>query len=168
MSSSEKIVRLLNRIWIVEGELQPAAFVLNAGETYLSVNRPAVATYESDVDDFISKHPAFCVRSSQKMYYRASLSVGDVRNIGCLIGDERLQIEVDVEPRSMHYQSHAGIFTRVDGVTIKAEKSIAYPGSKYGVSSEPILMKLRFELLRLSNVELCPVKLDAELAGKEK
>ena len=155
ISSSEQVVRLLNRIWIVEGELQPAAFVLNAGETYLSVNRPAVASYESDVDDFISKHPAFCVRSSQKMYYRANLSVGDVRSIGCLIGDERLQVDVDVEPRSMHYQSHAGIFARVDGVTVKADKSIGYPGSKYGVSSEPILMKLRFELLRLSNVELC-------------
>ena len=155
ISSSEQVVRLLNRIWIVEGELQPAAFVLNAGETYLSVNRPAVASYESDVDDFISKHPVFSVRSSQKMYYRASLSVGDVRSIGCLIGDERLQVDVDVEPRSMHYQSHAGIFARVDGVTVKADKSIGYPGSKYGVSSEPILMKLRFELLRLSNVELC-------------
>ena len=158
VSSAEQVVRLLNRIWIVEGELQPAAFVLNAGETYLSVNRPAVASYESDVDDFISKHPAFCVHSSQKLYYRANLSVGDVRNIGCLIGDERLQIDVDVEPRSMYYQSHAGIFTRVDGVTVKADKSIAYPGSKYGVSSEPILMKLRFELLRLSNVELCPTR----------
>ena len=148
---------MLNLIWIVEGELQPAAFVLNAGETYLSVNRPAVASYDSDVDDFISKHPSFCVRSSQKIYYRANLSVGDVRNIGCLIGNERLQVDVDVEPRSMHYQSHAGIFTRVDGVTVKADKSIAYPGSKYGVSSEPILMKLRFELLRLSNVERCSV-----------
>ena len=149
---------MLNRIWIVEGGLQPAAFVLNAGETYLSVNRPAVASYDSDVDDFISKHPEFCVRSSQKMYYRANLSVGDVRNIGCMIGDERLQVDVDVEPRSMHYQSHAGIFTRVDGVTVKADKPIAYPSSKYGVSSEPILMKLRFELLRLSNVELCSVR----------
>lgn len=156
ISSAELVVRLLNRIWIVEGELQPAAFVLNAGETYLSVNRPAVASYESDVDDFISKHPAFCVRSSQKMYYRTSLSVGAVRHIGCLIGNERLEVDVDVEPRSMHYQSHAGIFTRVNGVTVKAEKSIFYTGSKYGVSSEPILMKLRFELLRLSNVELCP------------
>ena len=58
ISSAEQVVRLLNRIWIVEGELQPAAFVLNAGETYLSVNRPAIATYESDIDDFISKHPA--------------------------------------------------------------------------------------------------------------
>lgn len=154
ISSTEQVIRLLNRIWIVEGELQPAAFVLNAGETYLSVNRPAVASYDSDVDDFISKHPAFCVSSGQKMYYRANLSVGDVRNIGCLIGDERLQVDVNVEPRSMHYQSHAGIFTRVDGVTVKADKSISYPGSKYGVSSEPILMKLRFELLRLSNVEL--------------
>ena len=155
ISSVEQVVRLLNRIWIVEGELQPAAFVLNAGETYLSVNRPAIASYESDVEDFISKHPAFCVRSTQKMYYRANLSVGDVRNIGCLIGKERLQVDVDVEPRSMHYHSHAGIFTRVDGVTVKAEKSLVYPGSKYGVSSEPILMKLRFELLRLSNVEMC-------------
>ena len=158
ISSTEQVIRLLNRIWIVEGELQPAAFVLNAGETYLSVNRPAVASYDSDVDDFISKHSEFCVRSSQKMYYRANLSVGDVRNIGCMIGDERLQVDVDVEPRSMHYQSHAGIFTRVDGVTVKADKPIAYPGSKYGVSSEPILMKLRFELLRLSNVELCSVR----------
>ena len=157
VSSTEQVVRLLNRIWIVEGELQPAAFVLNAGETYLSVNRPAIATYESDVDDFVSKHPAFCVRSSKKMYYRANLSVGAVRQIGCIVGDDRIQIDVDVEPRSMHYQSHAGIFTRVNGVTVKSDKYIDYPGSKYGVSSEPILMKLRFELLRLSNVELCPM-----------
>lgn len=156
--SSEHVIRLLNRIWIVEGMLQPAAFALNAGETYLSVNRPAIVSYASDVTDFLSKHASYTIRGNLHSYYRAKLSVGAVRNIGCLIGDERLTVDVDVEPRALHYQSHAGIFTRVDGVNVKADKPIVLGSKKYGVSSEPVLMKLRFALLRLSHVELCTVE----------
>lgn len=156
--SSEHVIRLLNRIWVVDGVLQPAAFVLNAGEAYLSVNRPAIESYVSDVADFLSKHVAYTVRGNQHSYYCANLSVGDIRNIGCQIGDERLTVDVDVEPRASHYQSHAGIFTRVDGVNVKADKPVTLGTKKYGVSSEPILMKLRFALLRLSHVELCTVE----------
>ena len=155
IASSENVVRLLNRIWIVDGVLQPSAFVLNASETYISVNRPAISSYSEDVADFLSKHPAFYAAGLRDSYCRASLSVGQIRKIQCETENKSLIVDVDVEPRSSHYLSHAGIFTRIGGVIVRPGKEIWLQNSNYGVSSESILIKLRFFLLKMATVETC-------------
>ncbi len=60
--SCEDVVRLLSSNWIIKGELQHTAFMLNPGETYLSVNRPAIESFCKDVAAFLSKHSDYCVR----------------------------------------------------------------------------------------------------------
>ena len=52
---SEAIVRIIRQEWLVDGVLQQSAFTLKPQETYLSVNRPAVDTYDADVQSFVSK-----------------------------------------------------------------------------------------------------------------
>ena len=51
--SEEDVVRLVSSEWMVRGVLQPVAFTLNYGESYLSVNRPAVDTFKEDVSAFL-------------------------------------------------------------------------------------------------------------------
>lgn len=57
VGSHEKVARILSREWVVEGVLTNAAFTLRPKETYVSVNRPAIATYDSDVASFVIEHP---------------------------------------------------------------------------------------------------------------
>ena len=157
ISSEEDVARLLHQNWIVDGILQQSAYVLNEGETYISVNRPAIETYDSDVSDFIDRHPSFKSSPRSDTYRRAMLHVGDVRSIDIHLGDEHLSVSVDVEPRAMHTRSHAGIFTRVDGITIKPNRTHPTSDGEFGMSTDAILMKVRFHLLSLSIVETKPI-----------
>ena len=157
ISSEEDVVRLLHQNWIVDGILQLSAYVLNEGETYISVNRPAIETYDSDVSVFIDKHPSFKSSPHSDTYCRAVLHVGDIRNIDIHLGNEYLNVSVDVEPRAMHTKSHAGIFARVDGIMIKPNRAYPTSNGKFGMSTDAILMKLRFHLLGLSKVETKPI-----------
>lgn len=54
VSSSEKVARILNPEWIEDGILMHEAFMLRDGETYISVNRPSVDSYDKDVTDFVN------------------------------------------------------------------------------------------------------------------
>ena len=58
VDDGETVARILHREWIVDGELQIYAFALRKNEAYISVNRLSVASFESDVLDFIIEHPA--------------------------------------------------------------------------------------------------------------
>ncbi len=55
----EDVARIINPEWIEDGELMHEAFMLNVGETYISVNRPSINSYVDDVTDFINKHPDY-------------------------------------------------------------------------------------------------------------
>ena len=92
---SEAIVRIIRQEWLVDGVLQQSAFTLKPQETYLSVNRPAVDTYDADVQSFVSSHASFQFDNGKK-YRCASMQVSGVRSIKVL--DERNQpLAVEVE-----------------------------------------------------------------------
>lgn len=57
VGNEEDVVRILSNSWVRNGFVQHTAFSLREGETYISVNRPAIASYASDVASFVSKHP---------------------------------------------------------------------------------------------------------------
>ena len=81
VSSEETIVRLLHQAWVVNGVLQQTAFELRNGETYLSVNRPAIDTFSADVISFLEHHPEYRTAPQSSSYRKASLNVGEVRGI---------------------------------------------------------------------------------------
>lgn len=154
IDSEEAIARLVHQEWIVNGVLQQTAFVLRNGETYLSVNRPAVETYEADVASFIGQHPKYKTSPLTDTYRRAVLNVGQVRDIDISVKDQRLDISVEVEPRASHTKSHAGIFTRIEGKSVKGGEEIySIDQEKQTVPTSMILQKLRWNLLQLSKLE---------------
>ena len=115
VDNSETVVRILHNEWIVDGQLQITAFALRQGESYLSVNRPAIDTFLSDVSDFVSKHADYKVSDEGSLAYRqAGFNVSAVRNIKVELGQLSADVSVEVEPRDAHYKAHAGIFTRYD------------------------------------------------------
>ena len=44
VDDKETVVRILHKEWVVDGQLQITAFGLRQGESYISVNRPAIIT----------------------------------------------------------------------------------------------------------------------------
>ena len=152
IANNERVVRLLHRMWVVDDVLQLNAFTLNDGETYLSVNRPAVESFNDDVSDFLSKHLQYKTGNNYKC---AVINVLDINQVNILLGAETASLSVEVEPRASHYKSHSGIFTRIDGKNIKGGSSKIFE-TEFGqvVSAGAVLQKVRMHLLRLSKVEI--------------
>ena len=159
VDSNEQVVRLIHRMWMIDGELQLNAFTLNDGETYLSVNRPTIESYEQDVNDFLTKHIQYTLSENNGIYPRAVLTVKEIHNLGVRLEKETASLSVEVEPRDSHYKSHAGIFTRIDGRNIKggSNQNITTVDNQV-VSASAILQRVRMNLLRLSKVEVCAIK----------
>lgn len=151
--SSENVVRLLSSDWIVGGELQHTAFMLKAGETYISVNRPAVDTFKQDVASFLSAHTNYLVEGTDDTYQCAMLNVGDVRAINVVYDDKVMDINVEIEPRDVHTKSHAGIFTRFHSENIKNGKIFKYGPTGEEISADQILLEVRFLLLAIATLE---------------
>ena len=125
VDNNETVVRILHKEWVVDGQLQVTAFALRQGESYISVNRPSIDTFTSDVSDFVSKHADYKVSDEGSLTYRqASLDVSAVRNIKVELGQLSADVSVEVEPRDAHYKSHAGIFTRYNEKIIKERSGI--------------------------------------------
>lgn len=152
IAHNERVVRLLHRMWVVDDVLQLNAFSLNDGETYLSVNRSAVESYNADISDFLSKHLQYKTNNNYKC---AVLNVSDINQLNILLGAETASLSVEVEPRASHYKSHAGIFTRIDGKNIKGGSSdIFETESGQVVSADAVLQKVRMHLMRLSKLTI--------------
>ena len=134
--SEENVARILSKEWFVKDKLLSVAFALDAGETYLSVNRPAIDTYDSDVSAFVKKHSSYAF--DNESYKRALLNVGDIRCI-----------------RDAHTKSHAGIFTRFQNVNIKKGQILKAGPTAEEISADTVLLEVRKELLALSTVENC-------------
>ena len=152
---SEHVARLLSRSWVSEGRILHIAFTLREKETYISVNRLAVSSYGLDVSSFINSHPDFYANEEKSLYIRAIINVGDVRNSKIYVDNVELDIDVDVEPRDIFTKSHAGIFTRHGGVTIKKDDTIFVKATRKGISSDQVLLKVRSRLLDISKLETC-------------
>ena len=150
IASSENVARILNPNWIENGELMFEAFKLRKGETYISVNRPAIESYNKDVNDFISSHPEYLFDGG--MCKRALLSVESIRNIDVTVEGVEAKINVEVEPRNAHYKSHAGIFTRIRNKNVKGGQLLEATAEE-AVSSDTILLEVRMSLVDISIVE---------------
>ena len=154
VDNSEIVVRILHREWVVDGQLQITAFALRQGESYVSVNRPAIETFSSDVSDFVSKHADYKVSDEGSLAYRqASLGVSAVRNIKVELGQLSADVSVEVEPRDAHYKSHAGIFTRYDDKNIKGGQEAIQDKNACLMPVRAILQKVQHQLLALSTLE---------------
>ena len=157
VDNSEIVVRILHREWVVDGQLQITAFALRQGESYVSVNRPAIETFSSDVSDFVSKHADYKVSDEGSLTYRqASLNVSAVRNIKVELGQLSADVSVEVEPRDAHYKSHAGIFTRYDDKNIKGGQEAIQDKNACLMPVRAILQKVQHQLLALSTLEEQP------------
>ena len=151
--SEENVARILSKEWFVKDKLLSVAFALDAGETYLSVNRPAIDTYDSDVSTFVKKHSSYAF--DNESYKRALLNVGDVRSVRVEVGSTQMMTDVEVEPRDTHTKSHAGIFTRFQNANIKKGQILKAGPTAEEISADTVLLEVRKELLALSTVEDC-------------
>lgn len=156
IASEEVVARILSKEWFVRGKLLSVAFALESGETYLSVNRPAVDTYDSDVLAFVMNHDNYAF--DDNCYRRAMLAVEEVRGIDVKAGETQMKIEVEVEPRNTHTKSHAGIFTRFQNVNIKKGQLLKAGPTGEGISADAILLEVRKKLQSLSTVEDCKLQ----------
>lgn len=154
VDNNEIVVRILHREWVVDGQLQITAFVLRQSESYISVNRPAIETFQSDVSDFVNKHADYKFSCKGSMTYRqAGLNVSAVRNIKVELGQLSADVSVEVEPRDAHYKSHAGIFTRYNEKNIKGGQDTIQDKNDCLMPVRAILQKVQHQLLALSTVE---------------
>lgn len=150
---SEKVARLVDNEWIVNGQLQLTAFALRRGETYISVNRVSAPSYKDDVVHFVNTHPSYS--KTKGFYNRALLSVKDIRSIAVEIDGTLLSVDVEVEARSRNIESHAGIFVRHEGKNIKNGSTIVIQKQKLGISADDILLDVRMSLLQVAVLERC-------------
>lgn len=150
----ETVVRVLHRDWFVDDELQIFAFALRQNETYISVNRPIIESFDDDISDFITKHPDYLFSEESKTYKRAALNVGELRTISVILGQQTLDVGVEVEPRDVHYKSHAGIFTRLAGENIKGGQQKEVPiDDDTTLPIAAIFQKVQHKLLSLATIE---------------
>ena len=150
---SEKVARLVDNEWIVNGQLQLTAFALRRGEPYISVNRVSAPSYKDDVVHFVNTHPSYS--KTEGFYNRALLSVKDIRSIAVEIDGTLLSVDVEVEARSRNIESHAGIFVRYEGKNIKNGSTIVIQKQKLGISADDILLDVRMSLLQIAVLERC-------------
>jgi hypothetical protein len=163
VDSSEKVARILSTEWFVDGQLMNIAYTLLEGETYISVNRPVISTYDSDVAGFVAKHEKYLFGTDS--YMRAILSVSDIRALKVDAFGEPLKINVEVEPRDTHTKSHAGIFTRYENKNVKRGDTLSYLEKE--VSADDVLIKVRAQLLNMSTVEQMTLYKPAESIVQE-
>lgn len=150
ISNEEIVIRILHQDWVVDGVIQLGAFSLRPEETYISVNRPSVASYASDVSYFVESHPMY--QHTESSYRCATLSVEEIRDIKLVNNGEPVDIDVEVEPRSAHTASHAGIFTRIGSTNIKKGVTLPAESMPIGLSADDILMEVGWSLIAISSL----------------
>ncbi|MBQ4407185.1 MAG: hypothetical protein II852_09265 [Bacteroidales bacterium] len=153
IQDSEKVARLIDNEWVVNGKLQLSAFALRHKETYISVNRLSVPSFNEDVRNFVSQRPSFLLTNNS--YQRALMHVNDIRHIVIEIEGEILGVDVEVEARSKNIMSHAGIFVRFGGQNVKNDTRILIQKQQLGISSDDILLDVRMSLLKIAALESC-------------
>ena len=146
--SSEKVARILNPEWIQDGVLMHEAYHLRVGETYISVNRPSVSSYDNDVSDFVRNHPSFSYEGDK--YKRSLLGVDDIRNINVVFEGIEAHVNVEVEPRDVHYKSHAGIFIYLDNEGLQGDRIGFFKPLPANISASPFQLRVQGRLLKLA------------------
>ena len=155
VGNAENVVRILSNSWLRNGVVQHTAFALREKETYISVNRPAIPSFTTDVASFVRSHKNFIsTNNGVNSYQRAVLHVAEIRAISVVVDGKPLSVDVEVEPRDAFSKSHAGIFTRHGNMNLKVDSTIAIDEEK-NISADMVLLKVRMALVRLSSLETC-------------
>ena len=151
----ENVARLLCNEWVDDGYISVDAFALAPKETYLSVNRPAVDTFNDDVKKFVTIHQDFVeVKDDELTFCAAMMNVGDIKAIAVEKDGRLLDVDVEIESRDAHTKSHAGIFVRSGGVNIVKGRNIKSISALRGVSSDDILMEVQWSLKDTASLEM--------------
>lgn len=145
ISNEETVARILHRNWVIDNRLQLGAFALRKNEPYISVNRPLIERFESDVLSFVETHPDY--QYGKGSYRCAMLDVKDIREIKVILEGKTLNVDVEVESRSVHTASHAGIFTRIGNTNIKKGGTVPKDSLPLGLSADDVLMEVGWSLL---------------------
>ena len=151
ISNGETVARILHRNWVVDNRLQLGAFALRKNETYISVNRPIIESFKSDVLSFVESHPDY--QYDEGSCRCAMLGVKDIREIKVTFEGETLNVDIEVEPRSMHTASHAGIFTRIGSTNIKIGGTVPKEALPLGMSADDVLMEVGWSLIEISTIQ---------------
>ncbi len=154
VADEELVARIVSQEWVVDGELQVAAFVQAPSETYLSVNRLSIDSFNEDVRQFVTAHPKYH-NAEDDSYLRAVLSVADVRAISIEVDELMIDANVEVEPRDKHTPSHAGIFVRMKGKNVVPGRQLPTGQLPLNVSEEMLLQMVQWELHDLSELQEC-------------
>ena len=155
ISNTVSVARILRNTWVIDCNIQHTAFLLRRGETYISVNRPAIQSYDSDVKGFVTSHPDFYADQRHDKYIRAMLNVGEIRAMRIDYAGITLNVNVEVEPRDIFTKSHAGIFTRHQNKNIKNGDTLYIKSLDTDVSADEILLEVRSNLVDISTLESC-------------
>ena len=137
----------------MDDELMHIAFALRYNETYISVNRTESETFATDVRHFVETHNEYLFGEEANMLRFAKLNVGEIRQLRVSLRGIEVSVNVEIEPRGTHIKSHAGIFTRQSGKNIKPQTDIFVPELQENVSADDILLKVRYQLLTLSDIK---------------
>ena len=151
----EDVARIINNAWVDDGVLLYSAFAFAIKETYLSVNRLAVDTYEEDVRTFVMSHPAFQIEGQPMNYRRALMNVGDINNISLSVDSDEIAVSVEVEPRDTHTKSHAGIFARIGGQNLVLGRPFPTDQLPEGVSVDRVLQEVQWQLKDVAELQVC-------------
>lgn len=151
ISNEETVARILHRNWVIDNRLQLGAFALRKNETYISVNRPLIESFESDVLSFVETHPDY--QYGKGAYRCAMLDVKDIREIKVILEGKTLNVDVEVESRSVHTASHAGIFTRIGNTNIKKGGTVPKDSLPLGLSADDVLMEVGWSLIEISTIK---------------
>lgn len=158
ITDSEDVARILSKDWVSDNVILHMAFTLRDRETYISVNRPAVSSYDNDIASFVKNHPAFYADEAKTSYMRALINVKDIRQTEVRVGNVLLDIDVEVEPRDTMTKSHAGIFARYEGKNIKANDVLFLQAVGKEISADEVLLEIRSHLIDQATLETCTVK----------
>lgn len=155
ISPEEDVARIINNAWVDEGVLLHSAFAFAPNETYLSVNRLSIDSFEQDVKNFVLSHPAYQMSNPVLGYQRALINVGDINGIKMTIDKNELNVKVEVEPRNVHTKSHAGIFVRTGGQNMAPGRVVKEGLLPSGVSIDMVLQKVQWELKDRAELQVC-------------
>ena len=151
LSSVENVVRVIFPLTMMnEGELLPAAFKLreraDGAEQYISVFRQYSESFCNDILNFDKQRNLPC----------CIMNVGEIAETKLEIENKPAKFNVKAVPTD-NYQSHAGIFTYLDGIMIEGNGKGAFSALKIGEESKYILIAIRRRLVEIAKKRITTV-----------
>ena len=151
LSSVENIVRVIfPQTMMNEGELLPGAFKLRerpeGSEQYISVFRQYCEAFFNDISAFDKQRNLPC----------CIMNVGEITETELKIENKSTKYNVKAVPTD-NYQSHAGIFTYLDGMLIEGNVKGAFSALKIGEESKYILIAIRRRLVEIAKKRITTV-----------